>query len=177
MNNNPNNQPNTELSTIQGIFRNEIENDTQAYGVGNDLCQRYKRHNPKTKKYWLRKWNGQVKKLYAYHIAFIHYKRRYPISNISHICGKQSCITESHLEDNVTTKENNERYKCHNRIMNLLVITSNMKNPNKTHFIKKGKITVYYANRKYKILDPTLKIKDMHKCEHDPKCFINRPKM
>jgi len=168
--------PDPELAAIDKIFENVIKEDVQSYGIGSDLCLRYKRHNPESKKWWPCYWNDELKKLYAYHIAFIYYKRYYPENNISHVCGKQACITESHLRDGVSITENNERSKCHNRIINLLDMTNNKKNRNGTHFIKKGKITVYYANRKYKILDPTLKIKDMHKCTHNPKCFINRPK-
>ena len=89
------------------------------YG-GNDLikpCKRVQKPKQTYENIFYPNFGGKM--LEAYQAAFIHYTQKIPNGkecDISHICGKNSCIEKSHMKLE-KHKKNMSRWKCHNIIL------------------------------------------------------------
>ena len=83
---------------------------------------------------------------------------------VSHICGKNNCITINHLEL-ANRKKNNERAKCHAKIDKM---ENKRRQPQYRNRRTKSR---RYKNKKPKVFHVELESDD--ECDHEPHCFRN----
>ena len=170
----------TALTAQQKAYVKSLVEESQwrhvFYYGGNDVikpCKRVQKHKKTYENIFYPKYGGKM--IEAYQATFINHTQQLPIkgNDISHICGKNSCVEISHmiLESHL---KNTQRRTCHDIILDWEKKHKNLKMKLGPLFVTDIPDETQYLQAKAQGLKRSLRNIKHHKCPHgDHTCFIN----